>query len=148
MILPSLSVLRYAFARSGRNIRSLGSVRLHVAVMVEPLQLQHHHKYQPRCCSFSSSSTTCADPYDRYRKQIPSNSVLRELLEETKTTLKSIDSVLYQKVRGEIQKAVEEGVSSDVRVVHYRYHFITLSEEINDVSTSIGGCAHLGRIGC
>jgi hypothetical protein len=40
----------------------------------------------------------CADPYDRYRHQIPLESVLRELLEATKTSLKAIDSVLYQQV--------------------------------------------------
>jgi protease II len=127
MILPSLVVFRHAFARSGRNTRSLGSVRLHA----EPLQ-HHKYAYQPRCYSFSSS-TSGADPYDRYRTHTPSDSVLRELLEETKTTLQTIDSALYQQVRGEIQRAIEQGVSSDVPEMgptgRFLYHFETIIRE-------------------
>jgi protease II len=54
---------------------------------------------------------------------------MRELLEETKTTLKTIDSKLYQQVNSEIQKAVEQGVSSDVPEMgptgRYLYYFET-----------------------
>ena len=55
---------------------------------------------------------------------------MRELLEETKTTLETTDSDLYQQVRGEIQRAVEQEVSSDVPEIvsptgRYLYHFET-----------------------
>jgi hypothetical protein len=55
---------------------------------------------------------------------IPSNSVLRAL-EETKTTLKSIVSVLYQQVRGEIKGRRGGAIFGCARVGptgRYRYY--------------------------